>query len=143
MPRANVPILLVEDDQVDIKTVQRAFSIHKITNRLYTAKNGREGLDFLRHGGGYNRVTAPRPGIILLDLNMPIMGGLEFLTEIKRDQDLRAIPVVVLTTSQMENDLVQSYKLGSAGYIIKPVDFSKFLEAVKIFDLYWTLCELP
>jgi CheY-like chemotaxis protein len=101
-------------------------------------------LEFLRREGRYAQsADAPRPGLILLDLNMPVMNGIEFLRIIKADDSLKSIPVVVLTSSRDSPDRVASYKLGVAGYITKPVDFSKFLEAVKIFDLYWSLCELP
>jgi len=140
----NVPILLVEDDVVDIKTVQRAFRENHIVNPLFTVGNGQEALEFLRHEGRHeDPQNNPRPGIILLDLNMPVMNGLEFLKAVKADHELRSIPVVVLTTSKEENDRVASYNLGIAGYIVKPVEFDKFVEAVRTINLYWTLCQLP
>jgi len=141
--RSNVPILLVEDDQVDVMTVERAFKMNKIINPLFVCSNGEEALKFLCHEGTYSdQEKAPRPGIILLDLNMPIMNGIEFLKIIKADDYLKRIPVVVLTTSKEEEDRVESFKLSVAGYIIKPVEFEKFVEAVKLIDLYWTLSEL-
>ena len=141
--RSNVPILLVEDDQVDIMTVQRAFKRNKITNPLYVTSNGQDALAYLRHEGAYGPPEkSPRPGIILLDLNMPIMNGIEFLKVIKADSKLRRIPVIVLTISHEEEDRVDSFNLSVAGYIVKPVQFDKFVEAIKLINLYWTLSEL-
>ena len=131
------PILLVEDDQVDAMTVKRALKELHVTNPVDTVTNGEEALSFLRD---------PRngtPGIILLDLNMPKMNGIEFLTIAKQDDALKRIPVVVLTTSREEQDKVDSFNLGVAGYMIKPVDYQQFVEVVKAIDLYWTLSELP
>ncbi len=140
----NVPVLLVEDDLVDVKMIKRAFQQHKLTNPLYVCPNGADALAFLRHEGAYAPpAKAPRPGLILLDVNMPIMNGLEFLAEAKSDPALKNIPVIVLTSSKEESDRLQSYELGIAGYIAKPADFPRFLEAIKIIDLYWSLCELP
>jgi CheY-like chemotaxis protein len=139
----NIPILLVEDDQVDVMTVERAFKKSKILNPLYVASNGEEALAYLRHAGAYkDPESSPRPGIILLDLNMPVMNGVEFLKAVKADGDLRRIPVIVLTTSREEEDRLQSFDLSVAGYIIKPVEFDKFVESVRLVDLYWTLSEL-
>ncbi|MCP4660839.1 MAG: response regulator [bacterium] len=138
--RKNVPILLVEDDQIDQLTVARAFKKNKITNPLYTVNNGKEALAFLRHEGPYgDPQKAQRPGIILLDLHMPVMSGIEFLKILKQDEDLRSIPVIVLTTSQEENDQVESFRMSVAGYVIKPLEFGEFVEAIKTIDLYWTL----
>lgn len=140
--RNNIPILLVEDDQVDVMTVQRAFSKNRITNPLFVCSNGEEALKFLRHEGAYSDPEKSlRPGIILLDLNMPVMNGIEFLEAVKADDDLKCIPVIVLTTSREEEDRVSSFKLSVAGYIIKPVQFEKFVETVRLIDLYWTLSE--
>ncbi|MBI5179652.1 MAG: response regulator [Nitrospinae bacterium] len=140
----NMPILLVEDDIVDVKTVQRAFKENHIVNPLYTAGNGQMALEFLRREGRFaNPETSPRPGIILLDLNMPVMNGIEFLKAVKADEELKSIPVVVLTTSKEENDRFASYNLGIAGYIVKPVEFDKFVEAIKTIKMYWSLCQLP
>jgi CheY-like chemotaxis protein len=140
----NVPVLLIEDDLVDVKTIRRAFQQHKLTNPLYVCSNGAEALSFLRHEGTYSDpASLPRPGVILLDVNMPVMNGIEFLREMKTDPAIKQIPVIVLTTSREDSDRIRSYELGVAGYIVKPADFPKFLEAIKIFDLYWSLCELP
>ena len=135
--RSSKPILLVEDDQVDAMTVQRALKDINVTNRLDVTNNGEEALTFL------NNPENEKPGIILLDLNMPKMNGIEFLQVAKNDADLKKIPVVVLTTSKEEQDKVDSFNLGVAGYMIKPVDYLKFVEVVKTIDLYWTVSELP
>lgn len=140
----NLPILLVEDDVVDVKTVKRAFKENKILNVLKVVGNGEDALAYLQHQGEYANTEAnPRPGIILLDLNMPVMNGIEFLRAARPLGILRGIPVVVLTTSKMENDRMESYDLGVAGYIIKPVEFDKFVEAIRTLNLYWSLCQLP
>lgn len=135
--RSKKPILLVEDDRVDVMTVQRALKEIRVTNPVEVAGNGEEALKFL------NNTTNPKPGIILLDLNMPKMNGIEFLKRAKQDDRLKKIPVVVLTTSKDEQDKVESFNLGVAGYMIKPVDYRKFVEVIKAIDMYWTLSELP
>lgn len=135
--RSSKPILLVEDDQVDAMTVKRALKDINVTNRLDITSNGEEALAFLRN------LENEKPGIILLDLNMPKMNGIEFLQIAKHDDALKKIPVVVLTTSKEEQDKVDSFNLGVAGYMIKPVDYLQFVEVVKTIDLYWTLSELP
>ena len=140
----SIPVLLVEDSKIDIKNVERAFSKNKITNPLFVTRNGEEALAYLRREPPYdNPIDAPRPGIILLDINMPVMNGIEFLQTIKKSENFRDIPVVVLTTSQEERDRMESFLLGVAGYIIKPVDFPKFVEAIRVINLYWCLSELP
>ena len=135
--RSKRPILLVEDDKVDAMTVKRALEEIKVTNRLDIAGNGEEALLFLRD------TENKKPCVILLDLNMPKMNGIEFLRIAKQDKGLRRIPVVVLTTSEEEQDRVNSFDLGVAGYMIKPVDYQKFVEVIKTIDLYWTLSRLP
>ena len=135
--RPNKPILLVEDDEVDRITVQRALREIRVTNQLQIAGNGEEALEILKDA---NR---ERPGIILLDLNMPRMNGVEFLRVIKSDGELKRIPVIVLTSSREEQDRVESFNLSVAGYMIKPVDYRQFVEVVRAIDLYWTLSELP
>ena len=135
--RSTKPILLVEDDRVDAMTVKRALKDIKVTNRLDIVNNGEEALIFLRNPEN------EKPGIILLDLNMPRMNGIEFLEIAKKDDDLKKIPIVVLTTSKEEQDKVDSFNFGVAGYMIKPVDYLKFVEVVKTIDLYWSLSELP
>ena len=131
-------ILLVEDDQVDIMNVKRAFDKNRITNPLYVATNGLEALEMLRS----NAVPADRR-LILLDLNMPKMTGIEFLRELRADPVLSATPVVVLTTSNDERDKIDAYNLNVAGYLLKPVTFINFVEVMAALNKYWTLVELP
>lgn len=130
-------ILLVEDDDVDVLTLQRALRDLNILNPLARVTNGEEALDYLRGN------QAQKPGLILLDLNMPRMNGLEFLKIIKADEDFKLIPVVVLTTSREEQSCVEAFKSGVAGYMVKPVDYQKFLTMVDAIDVYWTLSEAP
>ena len=137
MMRSTKPILLVEDDAVDAMTVERAARDLKIANDLITVTNGEEALSYLQDPD--NQL----PCIILLDLNMPRMSGTEFLRITKNDDDLKCIPVVILTTSKEEEDKVESFNLGVAGYIVKPADYIQFMEAVRTIDLYWTLSEIP
>lgn len=135
--RSEKLMLLVEDDAIDRMTVERALKEIRVTNRLDMVGNGEEALEFLRDSG------REKPGIILLDLNMPRMNGIEFLKVVKADEELRRIPVIVLTTSKDEQDRVDSFNLGVTGYMVKPVDYMQFVEVVKAIYLYWTLSELP
>ncbi|MGE5296536.1 MAG: response regulator [Solirubrobacterales bacterium] len=135
--RTTKPVLLVEDDAIDTMTVRRAFRDLKLCNPLAHVTNGEEALKHLRNAEN------PKPCVILLDLNMPRMNGVEFMRVIKTDPILRKIPVVVLTTSRDDRDIVESYKLSAAGYIVKPVDYKKFVEAMRTIDVYWTISELP
>ena len=132
-----VPILLVEDDEVDVMTLRRALKDLRISNPLHVAGDGEAALEVLRNG------SIAKPCVILLDLNMPRMGGLDFLRVIKADPALRRIPVIVLTTSREESDRVETFQLSVAGYMIKPADYRQFVEVVRAIDLYWTLSELP
>ena len=135
----NAIILLVEDDEVDVMAVKRAMKQNEMPNPLYVARDGEEGLRFLRQEEEYAKTaSAPRP-----DLNMPRMNGLEFLRIVKKDKELREIPVVVLTTSDEEKDVKLSYTHCAAGYIVKPVSFDNFVEAVKTLFVYWTLSKTP
>lgn len=136
--RVNMPILLVDDDRIDVMTVKRAFEKNKITNMLHVASNGEEALNLLR---GLGTAAPVRPGLILLDLNMPVMNGIEFLEIAKTDPSLKRIPVVVLTTSTEGFDKERCFDLGVAGYFIKPVVFERFVEAINAIDRYWTLSE--
>ncbi len=137
-----VNILLVEDDSVDVINVQRAFKKNNIQNPLAIAKNGLEALFMLRGENGFNKIY-PQPQVILLDLNMPQMNGLEFLKELRQDPNLRTISVFVMTTSNDDKDRMDAYNLNVAGYILKPVSFEKFVSAVSILNSYWKLCEQP
>jgi len=133
----NKTILLVEDDKIDAMTVKRAMSDLKITNPLSHVNDGLEALDYLKNSS--NEI----PCIILLDLNMPRMNGIELLKVIKAHSDYKKIPVVVLTTSNAEKDKVESFILSVAGYMIKPVDYKQFVDVIKDINLYWTISELP
>ncbi|HXZ94802.1 MAG TPA: response regulator [Dehalococcoidia bacterium] len=139
---APIVILLVEDDPGDQKLIKLSLRNEKIANDLYTVQTGEEGLDFLHHRGKYSDGT-PQPDLILLDLNMPGMGGKEFLRLIKKDDMLKQIPVVILTTSEAEKDIIDSYKLQASGYVHKPVTLGEFKEAMKKLKEYWfVLCKL-
>ncbi len=133
----NKPILLVEDDRFDVITIQRALKDVKVLNPLEVAWNGEEALKYLRDP------EKPRPCVILLDINMPRMNGIEFLRERDAEDAIRSIPVVVLTSSDEEQDMIQSYSLGVAGYMLKPVDYKRFVETIRVIDLYWTLSQFP
>ena len=127
-------ILLVEDDDLDARTVKRAFMELRVTNPLARAANGEEALAWLQG-------ASELPGLILLDLDMPIMGGIEFLRLAKSGERLRRIPVVILTTSKLEFDRVATFDLSAAGYMVKPVDYTGFVETIRTIDLYWTVSE--
>lgn len=131
-------ILLVEDDEVDVMNVRRAFKKNNIGNPLWVAGNGVDALALLRGP------EIPRERrLVLLDLNMPRMNGIEFLRELRADPELGLTPVVVLTTSDDERDRVDAYNLNVAGYILKPVTFVSFVEAMATLNKYWTLVEMP
>lgn len=137
-----VEILLVEDDEGDVVLTTEALEASKITNNLHVARNGEEALRFLRREGGY--ADAPRPDIVLLDLNLPRVDGREVLMQIKQDDDLRRIPIVVLTTSEAEEDVLRSYDLHANAYVTKPVDFEQFLRVVQSIDEFFvTVVRLP
>ena len=131
------PILLVDDDDVDAIITQRAVNDLKITNELLRKVDGEDALEYLRDPNN------AKPCVILLDLNMPRMNGFEFLKVAKADADLKRIPIVVLTTSDVDQNILDSFDLGVAGYIVKPVDYKQFLEAMKTINMYWTLSQLP
>jgi CheY-like chemotaxis protein len=135
-----VKILLVEDNVQDIEITQRAFAKGRVRNELTVVRDGEEAIDYLYHRGKYqDPATSPRPGMILLDLNLPKVGGLEVLQQIKKDDQLRPIPVIVLTVSQREEDVVRSYDLGVNTYIQKPVEFDNFMRVVNAMHEYWVL----
>ncbi len=131
------PILLLEDDTIDAMTVKRALKDLKTVNPVVHVINGEEGLEYLRDENN------EAPCIILLDLNMPKMNGIEFLKAVKADEQLRKIPAVVLTTSRNDRDIVESFNLSVAGYMLKPVDYKKFVETIRAIDVYWRLSRLP
>ncbi|MBN1487513.1 MAG: response regulator [Anaerolineae bacterium] len=135
--RSARPILLIEDDRVDAMTVRRALRDIHVTNHLVVTSDGVAALEYLRDPNNQ------QPCIILLDLNMPRMNGIEFLRAIRNDVHLCHLPVIVLTTSGDEQDRMNSFNLGVAGYMLKPVSYNQFVEVVRAIDFYWTLSELP
>ncbi|MEV6156301.1 response regulator [Nonomuraea sp. NPDC052129] len=137
-----IEVLLVEDDQGDVLLTKEAFDFNKVRNRLHVVNDGEQAMAFLRREDGYQ--DAPTPDLILLDLNLPRMGGLEVLTEVKADAELRTIPVVILTTSEAEEDILHSYRLHANAYVSKPVDFEQFIRVVRqIDDFFVTVVKLP
>jgi CheY-like chemotaxis protein len=143
-PKKIVPvdILLVEDNLGDIRLTQEAFKAGKVLNNLFSVQDGVEALEFLRRAGKFAAV--PRPDIILLDLNLPRMDGRELLAEIKSDPDFKRIPVMILTTSKAEEDVLRSYNLGANCYIAKPLDLVQFIEVAKSIEDFWfTVVKLP
>lgn len=141
MTEKTINILLVEDDEVDVMNVKRAFQKNNLNNPIQHAGNGIEALDLLRGQNGQKQIELPR--IILLDLNMPKMGGIEFLHELRKDEHLKNISVFVMTTSNEDKDKVDAYNLNVAGYILKPLSMENFVSAVSILKNYWILCEYP
>jgi CheY-like chemotaxis protein len=137
-----VQILLVDDDEVDCMNVARAFKKSNIQNPLHIAHDGLDALDMLRGTNGVTKLS-PTPRIILLDINMPKMNGLEFLREIRSDKDLHNLSVFVMTTSNSDKDKIEAYEYNVAGYIVKPISFDKFVAAVSILNNFWQLCEQP
>ena len=137
---SGLEILLVEDNPHDAEMALRAFQKSRIANRVRHLEDGAQALDFLFATGAYaDRKSAPHPRLVLLDLKLPKIDGLEVLKRLKSDPRTRVVPVVVMTSSREERDIVESYKLGVNSYIVKPVDFEKFLHAVEQLGLYWLL----
>jgi len=130
-----VDVLLVEDDPGDVLMTREAFEHYKIRNVLHVVTDGEQALQFLRRTGDY--ADAPRPGLILLDLNLPRLDGLEVLAELKADPVLKVIPVVILTTSQAQQDVLRSYALHANAYVSKPVDFERFMEVIQQIDNFF------
>ena len=137
MSEIPLSILLVEDDEVDIMNVKRAFKKNNIKNPIQVARNGLEAIELLRKPG------ALLPKVIILDINMPRMNGIEFLKEIRKDDKLKMISVFVMTTSNEDSDKINAYDLNVAGYILKPLSFEKFVSSVATLNSYWSLCERP
>ena len=131
------PILLVEDDRVDIMAVKRAVRELEITDPLIVVTNGEEGLAYLKDPENV------LPAIVLLDINMPKMNGIEFLRVVKQDARLRRLPIIVLTTSQEDQDRFNSFDLGAAGYMLKPVNFVQFVDVIRTIHTYWATSQLP
>lgn len=146
MPKSGKPItiLIAEDDADDRLLAQEALNESRLVNEVHFVEDGEELLDYLHHRGRYATEPAPRPGVILLDLNMPRKDGREALIEIKENKDLRRIPVVVMTTSKAEEDILRSYDLGVNSFIIKPVTFEGLVEVMHTLGRYWfEIVELP
>jgi CheY-like chemotaxis protein len=137
-------VLMADDDEHDIVATKRAWKKHHIANPLYIVNDGEECLDFLHQRGKYSEPgSAPRPGIVMLDIRIPKMDGLAVLKQIRENNELRHLPVIILTTSTAEEDRIRGYDLGVNAYIVKPVGFDSFSEAVKTISLFWQLVELP
>ncbi|GLZ37345.1 response regulator [Actinokineospora sp. NBRC 105648] len=137
-----IDVLLVEDDDGDVLMTREAFEHYKIRNQLHVVRDGEQAVQFLRREGQF--ADAPRPDLILLDLNLPRFDGRQVLAEIKADAALRLIPVVVLTTSEAEEDILRSYELHANAYVTKPVDFDRFIEIIrKIDEFFVTVVKLP
>jgi two-component system response regulator len=140
MPEAPIDILLVEDSPDDVELALRALKKNGLANPIHVVRDGAEALAFIFRTGAYaDRLPDQNPRLILLDLKLPLVDGLEVLRQIKADPVTRKIPVVVLTSSRQERDLIQSYELGVNSYIVKPVDFEQFTEAVRQLGMYWLL----
>lgn len=136
-------VLLVEDNPDHAELTLKALKDGNLLNEIVWVKDGEEALDFLYHRGRYTDATkAPRPGLILLDLRLPKVDGHEVLRQIKGDEDLRSIPVVMLTTSEREDEISQSYKAGANSFVSKPVRFADFMERVRSLKLYWVLTNI-
>jgi CheY-like chemotaxis protein len=139
---SEIDVLVVEDDEADAFIIREAFEYYKIKNRLHVVTDGEQALRFLRQEPPY--ADAPRPGLILLDVNLPRRGGLEVLAELKADPELLMLPVVMLTSSRTEEDILRSYSLHANAYVSKPVDFEHFIDAIRqIDDFFLTLVHLP
>lgn len=139
MKEKKISFLLVEDDEVDIMNVKRAFEKNKITNPLHIARDGLEALELLKRKPKIDNF----PNVILLDLRMPKMDGIEFLKSIRADSELKKLIIIVLTTSDDDRDVFSAYNQNVAGYIVKPITFDKFMQAMATINLYWTLSKLP
>jgi CheY-like chemotaxis protein len=132
-------ILLVEDDQKDIELTMAALDEYNLANEVVVATDGEQALDYLYYRGKFMRRTRENPAVLLLDLKLPKVNGLEVLQQIKSDENLKLIPVVVLTSSHEEKDVVASYKLGVNAYVVKPVDFHEFVNAIKELGVFWAV----
>ena len=136
-------ILMVEDDPKDVELTLTALEEYKLANEVVVTRDGEEALDYLYCRGNFTTRTPDNPAVLLLDLKLPKVDGLEVLQQIKSDEKLRMIPVVVLTSSHEERDMVASYKLGVNAYVVKPVDFHEFINAVKELGIFWAVINQP
>ena len=136
-------ILLVEDEINDVELTLSALSEHNLANDVLVTRDGEEALDFLFRRGEFEDLPPGNPAVILLDLKMPKVDGLEVLRQIRANQNLKLIPVIILTSSREEQDIIDSYELGVNAYVVKPVDFHQFIDAVKELGLFWALFNEP
>jgi len=136
-------ILLVEDDPKDTELTMTALEEYNLSNEVVVASDGEEALDYLYHRGKFQRRSGDNPAVMLLDLKLPKVDGLEVLQKVKADENLKMIPVVVLTSSREERDMVSSYKLGVNAYVVKPVDFHEFVNAIKELGVFWAIINEP
>jgi len=136
-------ILLAEDSDADLELTLAALAEHNLANEVVVARDGAEALEYLQRRGAYQERGPGQPAVILLDLKMPKVDGLEVLRTVKKDPALQRVPVVMLTSSREERDLVESYQLGANAYVVKPVDFTQFLEAVKQLGMFWAVVNEP
>ncbi len=144
MSESYVEILLVEDNPHDVELTMHALRRHQLANRIHVARDGAEALDFLFCRGSYaGRSITDTPKVVLLDLKLPLIDGMEVLRQVKENPYTRAIPIVVLTSSREERDVVETYQLGVNSYIVKPVDFVQFTDSVRQIGLYWVLLNEP
>ena len=135
---APIVILLVEDDLAHAEIVRRSLADFRIANRIIYVEDGQAALDYLLHdGAGASTSEHPRPDLILLDLRLPKVGGLEVLRRIKKDESLKRIPTVILTTSAAESDMLQAYEGGAGSFLVKPIDYEKFMKLMEAFGFYW------
>jgi CheY-like chemotaxis protein len=136
-------ILLVEDSEADVELTLAALSEHHLANEVVVARDGAEALDYLYRRGRWEGRPEGHPAVVFLDLKMPKVDGLEVLRQVKADRELRSVPVVMLTSSREEQDLVKSYALGANAYVVKPVDFDQFAGAVKDLGMFWAVLNEP
>lgn len=136
-------ILLIEDDPKDVELTITALEEYNLSNEVVVASDGEEALDYLYYRGRFERRSGENPAVLLLDLKLPKVDGLEVLAKVKSDEKLKMIPVVVLTSSREERDMVASYKLGVNAYVVKPVDFHEFVNAIKELGMFWAIINEP
>ena len=136
-------ILLVEDDPHDVELTLTGLTEYNLANEVVVARDGEEALDFLHRRGKFAGRTDGNPSVVLLDLKLPKVGGLEVLRELKTDETLKMVPVVILTSSHEDRDMVEGYKLGTNAYVVKPVDFHQFVDAIKHIGAFWAIINEP